>query len=98
MGTNDWLKGAVIGGIAGVIAGVLLAPKSGVENRAELCEALDVLVEKAQGNYDKALDELHGFAGKSIDNYGDQKERLKNAFAAAVKAYKEELGEKPKEA
>jgi gas vesicle protein len=33
-----WLKGLLIGGLAGLVAGVLFAPKSGKETRNELGE------------------------------------------------------------
>jgi gas vesicle protein len=52
---NDhFFKGFVIGGIVGAIAGLLLAPKSGKEFRAELGEESEKFLSKAREDLEHA--------------------------------------------
>gem|GEM_PF-7121560 len=90
MATGDWVKGLLIGGVAGAIIGVLLAPKSGKENREDLRKMLGDLVEKAEHSYEESLAELHKLVNEGSTAYEDKKGRLKRAFDAAIAAYKAE--------
>ena len=47
-------KGFLTGGLLGMIAGVLLAPKKGEETRQQLKEESDKLSEKAKPIFDQA--------------------------------------------
>lgn len=51
-----WLKGLFIGGLVGVVAGVLFAPKSGKETRNELGEKATNLAERMKEEYEVALE------------------------------------------
>ena len=51
-----WLKGFLIGGLAGVVVGVLFAPKSGKETRNELGEKATNLAERMKEEYEVALE------------------------------------------
>ena len=51
-----WLKGLLIGGLVGVVAGVLFAPKSGKETRNELGEKATNLAERMKEEYEVALE------------------------------------------
>ncbi len=51
-----WLKGFLIGGLAGVIAGVLFAPKSGKETRDELGEKAADIATRVKEEYEIALE------------------------------------------
>lgn len=46
MSWGSWLAGLAIGGIAGLTVGILYAPRSGQETRAELVARLDELRER----------------------------------------------------
>ena len=56
--TFSFLKGILFGAIAGAIAGVLLAPKSGVETREDIKKLAVDFGEKATEIYQKAEDIL----------------------------------------
>lgn len=45
---NDLVTGALIGGILGGVAGLLMAPKSGKELREDICEGYNCLNDKAR--------------------------------------------------
>jgi len=51
-----WLKGFLIGGLAGVAAGILFAPKSGKETRNELGEKATNLAERMKEEYEVSLE------------------------------------------
>lgn len=69
-----WLKGFLIGGLAGVVAGVLFAPKSGKETRNELGEKATNLAERMKEEYEVALE-------KSKSRYESLLKQLKKAEA-----------------
>ena len=49
-----FVQGMVLGALVGVTAGILLAPKSGAETRADIAAAAKRMQEKAQSAYDDA--------------------------------------------
>jgi len=51
---GGFLRGFLIGGFMGVLAGFLFAPKSGRELRAELKEKGEHAIDEAKGYYDEA--------------------------------------------
>ena len=71
--TFSFLKGVFIGAIAGAVAGVLLAPKSGVETREDIKKLAEDVGDKANELYTKAVtvlkEKLDSFkkAGKQIN-------------------------------
>jgi gas vesicle protein len=73
-----WLKGFLIGGLAGVVAGVLFAPKSGKETRNELGEKATNLAERMKEEYEVALE-------NSKNRYESLLKQLKKAEAVADK-------------
>ena len=50
---GGFLKGAVIGGLLGCLAGILLAPKAGKDLRQDLAEGYSTLSERAQDLKDR---------------------------------------------
>ncbi len=60
--------GFVVGALAGAVAGLLLAPKSGRETRAQLL---------GQGGVGKQVDRLRGAIGAGKDSAADQNEALR---------------------
>ena len=61
---------AIVGAVAGIVAGVLVAPKSGKETRADIKEKAEELKGKAGAEIDKAKTS----ANHAID---DAKKKLK---------------------
>ena len=68
---GDLLKGLFIGGLIGVVAGILYAPKSGKETREDIVRATEDLLSRAKDEYEKAVE-------KSKAAYEAAVERLKN--------------------
>jgi gas vesicle protein len=52
------VKGLLIGTVAGVVAGILLAPKSGAETREDIKKLAEDLKDKAEDAYAKARKEV----------------------------------------
>ena len=68
---GDLLKGLLIGGLIGVVAGILYAPKSGKETRKDIARTADDLLSRAKDEYEKAVE-------KSKAAYEAAVKRLKN--------------------
>jgi len=73
---GDFLKGLVIGGLAGAVIGILYAPKSGKETRGEIGKKAEELLAKAKEEYEQALE-------KSRKTYETAVSRLKKIEEAA---------------
>jgi gas vesicle protein len=80
-GYCHWLKGLLIGGLAGAAVGILFAPKSGKETRNELGEKASDLATRMKEEYEVALE-------KSKCTYESLLKQLKKAEAS--------VDEKPK--
>lgn len=99
MSDSNFLKGLIIGGLIGAVAGLLLAPKSGRETRADICNKTDELMKLAREEYDKGLEkttEVFEAARNAAVNSmaGDSQSsaeggRFTQAVAAGLKAYHE---------
>ena len=68
MGTKKRRGGFLVGALAGVVAGLLLAPKSGRETREQLL---------GQGGVGKQVDRIKGAIGAGKDSAADQNEALR---------------------
>lgn len=101
---KDLLIGASVGAIAGVIAGLLFAPKSGKETRADLVKHLHEMKDKIAKELDKAGKVTKETYDKIVDKIvkvyevekkitpADAKDviaKLKNNFEEVKKALKE---------
>lgn len=88
--TGKWAIGAAIAGVAGFVAGILTAPKSGKETR----EDIKHVATKAKSEAEKKLKTLHSelnsaladvkakgeeLSGKAKDEYNDIVEKAKGA-------------------
>lgn len=71
--SDDFFKGLIFGAVVGVTAGILLAPKSGAETRADIKRFTEETGDKAEKYYRKAKRQLVKKvadlreAGKNID-------------------------------
>lgn len=84
MANNDsggsFITGFLIGGIIGTLVGIVLAPKSGAETRAELADQSEVWRERAED-----------MAAKVRDNVGPTIESVKYSLNPAIENLKERL-------
>jgi gas vesicle protein len=55
---ESFMKGLLFGTVAGVVAGILLAPKSGAETREDIKKLAEELKDKAEDAYAKARREV----------------------------------------
>lgn len=77
---GDFIKGLLIGGVAGIILGILYAPKSGKETREEIGRKTEDLLAKAKEEYGRALE-------KSKKTYESAIKRLRDLESAAKKKF-----------
>ena len=61
---GDMFKGFLLGGILGAALGVLFAPRSGKDIRANLKDESDDLLDKAKKELETIKDELNDLGGK----------------------------------
>lgn len=84
MSKKNWALGAVIAGVAGYVAGILTAPKSGKETRKDI---KDTAV-KTKAEAEKKLKELHSelddLIAKGKDKAKDLKKDAKKGMDDAV--------------
>ena len=77
MSKGKFALGAFFGAIVGAAAGILTAPKSGKETRAELkaktCEVKDVVTKKVEDVADDAGEIVENVKGKAQKTAGDFK-------------------------
>ncbi len=100
MNENNFLKGLVIGGFLGLAAGLLFAPKSGKETRADILKAAKEEYEKGLEKTSQLYDSVKAQTGKfradvsGFTESGKQKieetsNRFKQALDAGVEAFHE---------
>ena len=92
---GDFLKGLIVGGLAGIISGILFAPKSGKETRQDIINASDSarrrlkeMEAEAEKKIGEAGKKVGGFVQQGKDALQDQKDRFRKAMDAGVEAYK----------
>jgi gas vesicle protein len=83
---GTFLMGFIAGGIAGAIATVLYAPKSGEETRRVLRDKKDDLIEKANVSMDEAYKQAEIVAKDARGMFDD--------FSSNTKSYAEEWSKK----
>jgi gas vesicle protein len=81
-GNGKLFKGLLIGGLIGVIAGILFAPKSGKETREDISRITDDLIYRAKDEYEEAVE-------KSKAAYEAAVKRLKDLELSAKDKYYE---------
>ncbi|RPI79535.1 MAG: YtxH domain-containing protein [Desulfobacteraceae bacterium] len=74
--TGDFLKGLIIGSVAGAVIGILFAPKSGKETREQIAKKTGEWMNKAKEEYELTLEK-----GKKA--YETALHRVKHSEAAA---------------
>ena len=84
---GNFLKGLVVGGLLGGLAGIFLAPKSGKELRADLEQRGSEVLSEAKKTYSETQGKAKAFFQDAKDMLGCAKGREK---APAVREYAEE--------
>jgi gas vesicle protein len=82
---GDLFKGLVIGGLIGVVAGILFAPKSGKETREDIARTTEELLLRAKDEYERAVE-------KSKTAYEAALKRLKDLELSAKEKVQEVEG------
>lgn len=91
--------GAIIGGIAGYITGVLTAPKSGKQTRTDIVDKVESVKDGAENQLQDAIDELNGtinslkskgvaLSAKARSEYDDTLVKAKDAQNKATQVLK----------
>ena len=74
------LPGILIGAVAGVVTGILLAPESGDKTRKKLAEEGNNFKEDFEGSLNRSIDTFLNTISEAVDEYSKQsKQSLKKA-------------------
>lgn len=95
-GNGDFLKGLIVGALAGMVSGILFAPKSGKETRQDIVNASDSarrrlkeMEVEAEKKIGEAGKKVGGLVQQGKEAFQDQKDRVKKAVDAGLEAFKE---------
>lgn len=85
-GGHEFLSGLLFGAVVGVAAGLLFAPKSGVEIRGEVARSAKQVRRKAEDTYEHASSFVHDTVDRGRDAWNSFHEARENVTreAAAV--------------
>lgn len=87
--SKNYIWGFLIGGVVGGALGILFAPKSGKDLRADICTKSEDLYGKAKDKYEEAVSKVEDVVKQAKDTLDDQKARLGKGIEAGVSAYKQ---------
>lgn len=93
MTTEDFMKGLIIGGVAGLALGILYAPKSGKETRQQITDSTEELLNKARIQYEDTRKKIAWLVEDKKESVLKTKEKLKKAVDAGVEVYKQGTAE-----
>ena len=82
--------GLIVGAIAGVVTGLLTAPKSGKETRADLQKKAQKARSDAEGKVADTKQKAEGVVGEVKEKVEELKERAGNAVKGAQKGFNKE--------
>ncbi|HSW77649.1 MAG TPA: YtxH domain-containing protein [Candidatus Chromulinivoraceae bacterium] len=89
MTKGKFALGAIIGAAAGIVAGLLTAPKSGKETRADIKDKATELKESAARKSAEAKDYSDEMVTDLKEKAGDLKDRGERALEGAKKGFSE---------
>lgn len=69
------LPGIVVGALAGVVAGILMAPESGEKTRKKLAEDGTKLKSEFEGSLNQGIDTFLESISQAVDEYSKQSKR-----------------------
>lgn len=93
MSDNSFFKGLLIGGLLGVAAGLLLAPKSGKETRADIRNKTEDLVKAAKEEYQQIMESAKSQAQAAMASASRIAGDVRAEVAEAAEAGKEKFEE-----
>lgn len=93
--SNDYMKGfafgAILGGVAAAITALLLAPKSGVELRKDICTKSGEYYEKATEYVADVSGKVEATAAKVVDTVSSKTKSIIDSFKKTDESVEEEL-------
>lgn len=89
MTKGKFVLGALVGAAAGVVAGMLTAPKSGKETRADLKAKARDMRDQADETVEGAKTKANDVAGDVKAKAEDLRERTEHAIEGAKKGFRE---------
>lgn len=92
-GTGAFIGGLFMGAIAGAMAGLLIAPRSGRETRQILKKSADALPELAEDLSTSVQLQADRLSGTALKNWDGTLGRLREAIAAGLEASQRERQE-----
>lgn len=93
MDTKDFLKGAAVGALAGAVAGILFAPKSGKETRADIAKYLEEMKDEVADKLSKAGDFTKEKYNSVVDSVVSNYKKAKKITEDEAKEISEKLEE-----
>lgn len=90
MSKSKFALGAIIGAAAGVVAGILTAPKSGKETRADIKRKAGELKEEAAEQTERVKEQAGKVVSGARSTAEDYKGRATRAMESAKKEFKSE--------
>lgn len=88
MAAEDYVKGFIIGGLIGAVAGILYAPKSGKETREQISHSAEELLKKTRAQYETICQRIETLAEREKELLIGKKEKIKKAIEAGAEALK----------
>ncbi len=88
MAAEDYVKGFIIGGLIGAVAGILYAPKSGKETREQISHSAEELLKKTKSQYETMCKKIEILADREKELLIGKKEKIKKAIEAGAEALK----------
>ncbi len=88
MAEEDYVKGFIIGGLIGAVAGILYAPKSGKETREQISHSAEELLKKTKSQYEAIYKKIETLADREKELLIGKKEKIKKAIEAGAEALK----------
>ena len=79
-GNEGFFKGLLIGGLIGVVAGILFAPKSGKETREDIARVTDDLMYRAKDEYEEAVEKSKAAYEAAVKRLKDLELSAKDKF------------------
>jgi len=87
MSKGKFALGALFGAIAGFVAGIVTAPKSGTENRADIMAKADAIKSDITKKVGVVTDEADEITGVVKGKATDLKDRTEHAVEGAKKGF-----------
>jgi gas vesicle protein len=91
--SGSTFSGFLLGAIAGVVTGVLVAPRTGKETRKIIKKSADALPEMVEDLSTSLQLQANRLSETTLKNWEGTLERLKEAIAAGVEASQKEISE-----